>query len=344
VRRGGQSGDFQTRLRQRNFREQPADDDRTNLEQFPQDAESSPYHDSTEWQTIVWTLMPGTTIGRAQLSATQRLREAGSLTAGLDAQLLLAHLLGQERSWLFTHHDQELTTDAANAYTELVARRAAGEPIAYLIGRRDFYDITLQVDPRVLIPRPETEFLVDGALDYIAAREEKVKRMTVADIGTGSGAIALTVARHAPAARVIATDISADALEVAKANAAALGLSERVTFCQGDLLAALNERVHLIVANLPYINRADYATLDRDVLDHEPRLALEAGDDGLDLIRRLLADAPQHLLPNGLILLEIGYDQGPAVVDLTRTLIPAVRRIDVEQDYAGLDRVVRIQI
>lgn len=288
--------------------------------------------------------MPGVTVGRAQLSATQRLRDAGSITASLDAQLLLAHLLGQERSWLFTHYERELSEDEADAYTNLVARRTAGEPLAYIIGRREFYDITVAVDPRVLIPRPETEFLVDAVLDIAGARAAGSPPLTLADIGTGSGAIALSVAKHLANLRIIATDISAAALDVARANADELGLADRVEFRQGDLFAPLAERVDLIVANLPYVNETDYQGLDVDVRDYEPRLALAGGVDGLELIRRLLHEAPDHLLPGGRILLEIGYDQGEAVAELAETLMPGVRTINVEQDYAGLDRIVRIQL
>ena len=288
--------------------------------------------------------MPGASVGAAQLSATQRLRDAGSVTATLDAQVLLAHLLGKERSWLFAHHDYSLSEAETVAYSDLVARRTAGEPIAYLIGRRDFYDLTFLVDPRVLIPRPETEFLVDAALDFLESCTEQGGMPIMADIGTGSGAIALTVAKHVPDARIHAIDVSEDALDVAQMNADRLGLRERVVFHQGDLLAPLPGRVHLIAANLPYVKHSDYIGLDVDVHDYEPRLALEAGDDGLDLIRRLLAAAPDYLLPGGLILLEIGYDQGAATIELAESLLPDIKQIHIEQDYAGLDRLVRIQL
>ncbi|MCB9140007.1 MAG: peptide chain release factor N(5)-glutamine methyltransferase [Caldilineaceae bacterium] len=343
-RRGGQLGEFHTRFR---WGTSPATTSiqKTLNSDFSQQSAANPSStESTDWQTIVWKLMPGTTVGRAQLSATQRLREAGSPSSSLDAQLLLAHLYGVERSWLFAHYDHELSAESADAYAELIARRARGEPIAYLVGQRDFYDLTLQVNDSVLIPRPETELLVDAALTYIARRERTVKQVKAADIGTGSGAIALAVARHAPKAHVTAVDISPAALEVARANAQALDLTERVTFCQGNLLEPLTERVHLIMANLPYVNAKDYAELDPGVRDFEPETALLGGADGLDLIRTLLAAAPDYLLPGGQILLEIGYDQRTAVTTLANKVLPGRPRIDVTRDYAGHDRVVHIQM
>jgi release factor glutamine methyltransferase len=350
--RGGQAGDFKTRIQQ--FRPRfhrvnsittpdadylhPSNNRYSDAQSATQSATQS-----AQWQTVMWTLIPGATVGAAQLSATQRLRDAGSVTASLDAQVLLAHLLGKERSWLFAHHDHKLDATETEAYADLVARRTAGEPIAYLIGKREFYDLTFAVDPRVLIPRPETEFLVDAALAFIAARAEAGKETIVADIGTGSGAIALTLAKHAPQTSVYATDISNDALAVAGLNADRLDLRARVTFCQGDLLAPLPKPVHLIAANLPYVKHADYVGLDVDVHDYEPQQALDAGEDGLEVIRRLLAAAPSYLLPGGMILLEIGYDQAEATIELAHVLLPDLKEIDIEQDYAGLDRLVRIQ-
>ena len=284
--------------------------------------------------------MPGTPVGRAIVAATQRLEEAGSGTAALDAQVILAHVLEHDRSWLFAYHDFALSQKQADRYAELIARRAAAEPVAYLIGSREFYGIELQVDPRVLIPRPETELLVDAVLDHIGSRPNPQVRMV--DVGTGSGAIALAVAANCDTVAVYAVDVSADALAVAQANVTRLDERRAVTLLQGDLLDPLPVMVDIIAANLPYITSADYPTLMADVRDYEPRLALEAGTEGLDVIRRLLQQAPAHLNPGGVLFLEIGADQGAAVVGLVRQELPQAQHISLRQDYHGFDRLAVI--
>lgn len=294
-----------------------------------------------DWQQrVVWKLAPWTTIGRALVAATQRLEEAGAETAGLDAQVLLAHLLGVDRAWLFAHYDHTLDPNQTESYAELVARRAAAEPVAYLIGHREFYGIDLLVDRRVLIPRPETELLVDAVLDHIASRPDPHVRL--ADVGTGSGAIALSVATNCPTATLYAIDLSADALAVARANLERLDPRRQVTLLHGDLLAPLPETVDIIAANLPYIAVPVYVTLAADVRDYEPRLALEAGPQGLDTIYRLLSQAPAYLNPGGVLFLEIAHDQGEAVIELIHMLLPQASTVALHQDYHGLDRLVVI--
>lgn len=294
-----------------------------------------------DWQQrVVWKLAPWTTIGRAIVAATRRLEEAGSETANLDAQVLLAHLLGVDRVWLFAHYDQKLDPQQTERYAELVARRAAAEPVAYLVGHREFYGIDLCVDPRVLIPRPETELLVDAVLDHIESRPDKCVRMV--DVGTGSGAIALAVAANCPTAAIYAVDLSADALAVAQRNVDQLDERKQITLIQGDLLDSLPERVDIIAANLPYIATAVYDTLAADVRDYEPRLALVAGPEGLDTIYRLLSQAPAHLNPGGVIFLEIAHDQGPAVVEMAKALLPQASTVALHQDYHGYHRLVVI--
>lgn len=285
--------------------------------------------------------MPSTPIGRALNSATTRLRDAGISTAGLDAQVILAYVLGVERSWLFAHHDYALDEMQTEHYTSLIARRAGQEPVAYLVKRKEFYGLELAVDRRVLIPRPETELLVDAVLDHLAGREQD-DAIRVADIGTGSAAIALAVAHNCPHAHVYAVDISLDALEVARANVARLDERGQVDVLTGDLLTALPERVDVIVANLPYIKSIDYQQLEPTVRQYEPQLALEAGPDGLDAIRRLLEQAPQHLRENGLIVLEIAHDQGRGVIAVAEALLPQAKQVELKVDYAGLDRIVMI--
>ena len=293
--------------------------------------------DST-WQNVVWKLEPGTPVGRALNSATRRLNSTDNSAAGLDAQVLLAHVLGKERVWLFAHHEYTLSEEEAEVFTELVVRRIAHEPVAYLIGRQEFYNLSLMVDQRVLIPRPETEHLVDKVLDFVEFFGEKT--INVADIGTGSGAIALAVAANAPNTSVYAVDFSEDALDVAERNVNAMGMSDRVTLSYGDLLSSLREKMHVIIANLPYINSHDLAQLDPDVRDFEPHFALHGGQDGLDTIRRLLQQIPDYIAAGGRIFLEIAYDQGAAVVQLAKEMLPDARAVDLYQDYSGLDRIV----
>ncbi len=292
------------------------------------------------WQNIVWKLMPSTTIGRALHSATERLRAPSPSTASLDAQVILASVLGVDRSWLFAHYDYELNESEAEAYTDLIVRRIVGEPVAYLIGRKEFYGLDLAVDQRVLIPRPETELLVDEVLRFMELYGPRAVR--IADIGTGSGAIALALATNSPHAVLYATDLSEEALSVARRNVEQHDSNNQVRLLQGDLLEPLYEQVEIIVANLPYINRHDYATLEPTVRDFEPKLALEAGDDGLEAIRRLLKNAPRYLRPNGMIFLEIAHDQGEAVLRLISELIPQAEDVDLRQDLAGLDRIITV--
>ncbi len=293
-------------------------------------------------QPVVWNLMPATTVGRAVNAATQRLEEAGVSTARLDAQVILAHVLGVGRSWLFAHFEYALDDAQASQFTELIARRVKHEPVAYLIGRKEFYGIELQVDRRVLIPRPETEMLVDAVL--VVAANQSPEPVTVADVGTGSGAIALAVAANAENARIYALDVSPDALAVAAANTAKHDSRDQVTLLHSDLLASLPEPVDVIVANLPYVTSADYRTLDLDVRKYEPQLALEAGERGLDVIARLLRQVPSHLCPGGTVFLEIGYDQGQAVLGLVADILPQALNADVHKDYQGRDRMVTFNL
>lgn len=279
------------------------------------------------------------TVGTALRWGARVLRCSGSETPRLDAELLLCHTLSVERGALHVVWLQALEGDASLRYSELVRRRAAHEPVAYLLGRRAFYDVELAVDKRALIPRPETELLVDTALSWARALESPVA--TVADVGTGSGALAVALARHLSAAYIVAIDRSLDALRVASQNVRRYGLQPRVGLVQGDLLEAIRTPLDLIVANLPYVPRGRLAHLSPDV-QQEPRIALDGGDDGLDTIRRLM-DAPTCLLGSpGLLLLEIDDTQAAAVTALARARLPDAR-IDVLHDYARQPRVVRVE-
>ena len=268
------------------------------------------------------------TVGSLLRAATASLG-AGSETPRLDAELLLASVLQCDRHRLILDRDLIVDADRAARLEALVARRAAHEPVAYLVGVRGFRWLELAVDPRVLIPRPETELLVEVALELAPGA-------TVLDVGTGSGAIALALKHERPDLTVTGVDASADALAVARANAVRLGLG--VAFLPSDLLSAVPGRVDALLANLPYV--ADGAVLPPDVAGYEPAGALRAGPDGLDAIVRLtgqLAARGPAGRP-GLLVLEIGADQGPAVAGLVAGL--GYPSVTVMADLAGLDRVV----
>ncbi|MGN2254434.1 peptide chain release factor N(5)-glutamine methyltransferase [Frateuria sp. GZRe12] len=263
----------------------------------------------------------------------QLLAEAATrLDDRAEAAILLAHALGKPRSWLLAHADDQADTAGAAAFAALVERRAAGEPVAYLTGHRGFWTLDLEVTPATLIPRPETELLVELAL----AKLPREGAPRVADLGTGSGAIALAIARESPHARVLATDASAAALAVARRNAEANRI-RNVGFAEGDWFAALgDDRFDLIVSNPPYIAAGD-PHLERGDLRFEPGSALASGSDGLDDIRRIVAGARSHLADDGWLLFEHGWDQGAAV----RGLLEAAgyREVFTAQDLEKRDRV-----
>ncbi len=267
--------------------------------------------------------------GRAQLY--------DSPTPALDARLLLAHALGRDHAYLVAHDDEALTTAQAAAYAGLLARAAAGEPIPYLLGHAPFFGLDLTVSPAVLIPRPETEQLVEMAIAW----GRNLGPLRAVDVGTGSGCIAVTLARGLPAAAVAAVDVSAAALAVAAANVARHA-PDRVVLVRGDLLAAIAPGLDLIAANLPYVARSEWTALPDGVKSYEPALALDGGIDGLDIIRALLPQAAARLRPGGLLLLEIGWQQGPAALALAQAYLPAAS-VALRPDFAGHDRFVAVQ-
>lgn len=284
--------------------------------------------------------MPATLAELLQ-DAANRLQTT-SATPRLDAELLLAHTLGWPRARVLAERRHAPSPEQAAAFAALVARRARGEPVAYLVGHKEFYGLDLEVTPATLIPRPETEALVELALAearrLLHTRSDAAgwPGLTIADIGTGSGAIAIALATHLPEALVYAVDLSPEALAVAGRNVTRHGLQERVRLLQGDLLAPLPEPVDLIVSNPPYTIYDDIAP---DVRAYEPRLALDGGPNGLAIYRRLLAMAPAALRPYGALLLEIGAWQGRAVAALAQAALPDAE-VRVHPDLAGRDRVV----
>ncbi|HIP97388.1 MAG TPA: peptide chain release factor N(5)-glutamine methyltransferase [Anaerolineae bacterium] len=279
-------------------------------------------------------------VGSALRWATARLRAAGVDSPRLDAEILLAHVLAVDRAHVLAHPERGLRATESARYRQLIIRRARHEPVPYLVGHQEFYGLDFRLGPAVLIPRPETELLVEAAVALGCASE--TRPWIVTDVGTGCGAIAISLAVNVPHARVYAVDVSAEALAVAEENSRRHGVGGRVTLLRGHLLAPLPEPVDCIVANLPYVSRAEWGSLPTGIAAYEPRLALDGGPDGLAYIGELLASAGPYLRPAGVILLEIGAAQGPAVIRLAEEYFPRAR-VDLLRDYAGLDRVVRVQ-
>ena len=259
--------------------------------------------------------------------------QAASDTARLDAELLLGHVMSVRRAALIAHPERTLSSAQENAYEELVAQRAEHYPLPYLTGHVEFYGLEFGVTPEVLIPRPETELLVDLAL----AREPD----TVVDVGTGSACIAVALAVHLPGALIYATDISPAALAVARLNAERHSVAGRVRLFAGDLLTPRPPLVDVIVSNPPYVTDDEWASLPISVRDHEPRLALDGGPDGLTIIQRLLSEAPSVLRPGGSLLIEIGARQAEPAMHLARTAFPEAT-VRVHPDLAGHDRVLEV--
>ena len=265
--------------------------------------------------------------------STEHLERHGSPTARLDAELLLGHALGLSRVDLYVQHERPLSEPELARCRELVRRRAAREPVAYIVGSRGFRRLELEVDPRVLVPRPETELVVERCLALLEGAEAPA----VLDVGTGSGAIALALKQERPDAALAACDISADALAVAAANAARLGLE--LELVGSDLFEAFaGRRFDLVVSNPPYIGETELEGLEPEVRDHEPRLATVAGADGREVYRRLLPAARDHLVSGGRLVLECGQGQAPWLVEELGRLgyVDAA----AERDHQGIERVV----
>jgi release factor glutamine methyltransferase len=273
-----------------------------------------------------------------QALALGRERLVASPSPALDARLLLEHSLAVSHSYLLAHDAEELPAAAAVAYQELLERAAQKEPIPYLIGRAPFYGRDFWVTPAALIPRPETEQLVEVAAGWATGRG----LVRVVDVGTGSGCIAITLAHLLPAAEIEATDNSVAALAVAQENARRHGVADRIHFHHGHLLDPLEQAPDLVVANLPYIASHEWTALDDGVKSFEPAEALLGGPDGLALIGELMQQAAARLVPTGALCLEIGWRQGPAAAALARAHFPDTM-IEVLQDFAGHDRIVAVR-
>jgi release factor glutamine methyltransferase len=297
-----------------------------------------------------------------------RLREKQVASYTLAAELLLLHVLRRDRAWLYAHPEEAINSEGLDTFLSLIDRRANGEPTQHLTGKQEFWSLEFEVTPDVLIPRPETEHVIEVALDRLALRELRAGKaqktngdgFLIADIGTGSGCLAIALAKELPAATVYATDISPAALVVARRNAARHGIANRIHFLESDLsrpLAAYfstqfgtgaetnsegrrptEPAFDLIVSNPPYIPRRDANTLAREVRDHEPAVALYGGEEGYELYAGLIAIAGQHLKPGGIFVAELGHDSLPAV----QPLLDACEwtALGVSNDLAGIPRVI----
>jgi release factor glutamine methyltransferase len=281
------------------------------------------------------------TIGRLLTWTAEYLQSNGSETSRLDAEVLLADALGCRRIELYTTFDNEPEEAARNSFRELVRRRAEGTPVAYLVGRREFYSMDFRVTPDVLIPRPETELLVVALLDLVKQRQDN-QPPRIVDVGTGSGIIAVCAAKHIPNAQVTAIDISPPALKVAQANATDHGVADRIEWLESDLFAAVppQQQFDFIVSNPPYVTTAEMQTLAADVKDFEPRGALEAGPKGTEVIELLAEQAAERLVPGGWLLIEIG----PNIHAAARAVVESDARLQLSptiKDLALLPRVLQ---
>jgi len=281
---------------------------------------------------------PGTpqagTLGPTLDRAAQRLATAGISRARPEAELIAAHVLGRPREWVLIHGEAELSPADADQIAALVARRARREPLAYVLGHVEFYSLDFLTTPAAIVPRPETELLVEVA----AARARAMRARFAVDVGTGCGAIAVALAREVSGLRLAATDVSREALALARRNCERHGVADRVALICCDLMCALGRPADCVVANLPYVRADEFAGLDPEVRDYEPRLALDGGPDGLAAIQRLAVSLRTHLRKGGFAALEVGAGQAGQVAKLLSAR--GLSRIDTVADHAGVPRVV----
>jgi release factor glutamine methyltransferase len=281
------------------------------------------------------------TVGRLLQWTTEYLKRHQADSPRLDAEVLLAEARGCQRIQLYTSFEEIVADDVRAKFRELVRRRAEGTPVAYLVGRREFYSLSFRITPDVLIPRPETEFVVITLLDLVKQQAKSNSPIDIADVGTGSGILAVCAAKHVAACRVTAIDISAAALEVARANVQHHNVAERIELVKGDLLSGLpaERRFDFVISNPPYVSESEFAALAREVKDHEPRGALVAGPTGTEVIARLIPQAAERLRDGGWLILEIS----PMIHQSVVALIAADGRFDAaatKKDLSGLARVV----
>ncbi|MFN2454792.1 MAG: peptide chain release factor N(5)-glutamine methyltransferase [Pyrinomonadaceae bacterium] len=282
------------------------------------------------------------TVAQAMVEATHLLRTSGVIEARRDAAALLAHVIARDRTFLLTHANDALAASDVMRLREFVERRAQGEPLQYITGHQEFFNLNFEVTNAVLIPRPETELLVERSLQLLVEIDEPAP--LVCDVGTGSGCISISLLHERPRLRAVAIDVSTSALCVAARNASRHGVSERLALLASDGLTALDEshaRFFMIVSNPPYIAESELPALQREVRDYEPRAALTPGADGLFMIRRLLADSSRFLHANGSLLFEIGYDQHAAVEALIDKSVWTLQAI--HKDLQNIPRLVELR-
>jgi release factor glutamine methyltransferase len=281
------------------------------------------------------------TVGRLLSWTTEFLSGEGATSARLDAEILLAASLGCQRIDLYTRFDEQPGQGARDQFRQLVRQRADGCPVAYLVGQREFYSRQFQVTPDVLIPRPETEFIVITALDLLGP-ESRDATIRIADVGTGSGNIAICLAQQLPGSSIVAIDISPAALDVARCNIEMHGVESQVELLESDLLAAVDQPLDMVVSNPPYVSEAEYEQLPPDVREFEPRLALVAGASGLEVYQRLLPEAAERLQPGGWLVLETSPMICESLVELINSTV-GFGPVELTRDLAGKARVVRTQ-
>ena len=282
----------------------------------------------------------GTSIAEAVLHGANKLRKAGVPEERREAGSLLMHVLDRDRTYILGHAEDLLTDEQVEEFSESLEARAEGKPLQYITGRQEFFGIEFEVNPDVLIPRPETELLVEAALSIVSQNETPF----ICDVGTGSGCIAITLLHKLPRARGIALDISAAALAVAERNANRHGVQERLSFVTSDCFAGLGpafgQTFDLIVSNPPYVAERAVAGLQREVRDFEPRVALTAGEDGLSVIRRLLVESSDYLKGGGCLIFEMGFDQHDAVKELIDENV--WKLLEIYDDLQGIPRTVAL--
>jgi release factor glutamine methyltransferase len=278
------------------------------------------------------------TLAEAQHHVARALTEAAIEDGLLEAEILLRHVLQVDRAALFADLRRPIAAKEADAFEQLAARRLRREPTAYITGHRDFFALEFTVTPDALIPRPETEMLVEATLACIAHYDVPL----VVDVGSGCGAIAVAVAVNNPGARVVATDVSARALALTQSNARRHAVEGRIFEVQADLLAGLKARFDVIVANLPYVRSGDWESLDPEVREYEPRLALDGGPDGLVLIKSLLVQAAPFVMDGTVVYVEIGDEQGAEAASHALAVMPEAH-VAVEKDFAGRDRMLVVE-
>jgi len=281
------------------------------------------------------------TLREALVLTRQTLAAATSDEADIESELLLCHVLGISKTKLYSEPRRVLTPTEIKELQCSVNRRLLHEPIDYILGYCDFYGHAFYVDHRVLIPRPETELLVEKAIDFANHHNTSQNQFIIADIGTGSGVIAISLALALPKTRIYAIDIAASALHVAHLNCQRHHVTHQVTLLQGNLLEPLPEPTNVIIANLPYVKNHEMRTLTPEIIDFEPTVALAGGKDGLDIIRQLLIQVPGKIRPNGCLLLEIGYGQDKAVNSLINSCFPHAS-IKLIPDLSGINRIAKI--